>query len=268
MNIARRHFLPLFALSLLGASSRNNTTAQHFTQVALAPTTDDRMYELRIYTAHPAKLPNVLARFRDHTTKLFEKHGMKNIGYFTPLDSADGAGEKLVYVLEHASRSAAKASWSAFVADPEWKAVAKESEANGPIVAKIESVFMAATDFSPADFRSSNTNRVFELRSYTTPEGKLGDLDARFRDHTITFFTSHNMTSIAYWHPTDAEKGASNTLMYILAHPSRDAAKANWGAFRTDPAWIAARTASEANGLLTTAVKSVFLAPTDFSTLR
>ena len=268
MNIARRNFLPLFALSLLGVSSPNNSTAQRAQHVAAAPIADDHVYELRTYTAHPGKLPNVLARFRDHTTKLFEKHGMKNIGYFTPLDSVDGAGEKLVYVLEHASRDAAKASWSAFVADPEWKAVAKESEANGPIVAKIESVFMAATDFSPTAFKSSNANRVFELRSYTTVEGKLGDLDARFRDHTLKFFAQHNMTSVAYWHPTDANKGASNTLMYILAHPSRDAAKTNWAAFRTDPAWLVARAASETNGLLTTAVKSVFLAPTDFSALH
>lgn len=265
MNIARRHFLPLLALSLLGATSPRAASAPH---VATVPAMDNHVYELRIYTAHPGKLPNILARFRDHTTKLFEKHGMQNVGYFTPLDSADGAGETLVYVLEHASRDAAKASWSAFVADPDWKAVAKESEANGPIVAKIESVFMATTDFSPGAFASSSGNRVFELRTYTTPEGKLGDLDARFRDHTLKIFASHDMTSVAYWHPTDADKGAATTLIYILAHPSRDAAKAAWAAFRVDPVWVAARTASEKNGPIMTALKSVFLAPTDFSPLH
>ncbi len=267
MTLSRLHLLPLLALSLLGATACN-PHAMPTTARAAAPQSDTRVYELRTYTAHPGKLPNILARFRDHTTKLFEKHGIKNIAYFTPLDSADGATEKLVYVIEHASRDAAKASWSAFVADPEWQTVAKASEANGPIVAKIESVFMSRTDFSMDAFTSSGSRRVFELRTYSTPDGKLGELDARFRDHTIKIFANHSMTSVAYWHPTDLNKGATNTLIYILAHPSRDAAKANWGAFRLDATWIAARTASEKNGSLTTAVKSVFLTPTDFSPLH
>ncbi len=258
MTIARRHFLPLLALVLLGA------TPQRPVQ------TDARVYELRIYTAHPGKLPNIIARFRDHTTKLFEKHGMVNVGYFTPLDSADGAGEKLVYVLAHASREAARASWSAFVADPEWTAVAKASEANGPIVAKLESVFLSETDFSAAAFKPSKTPRVFELRTYTARDSLLPSLDGRFRDHTTALFAAHGMNNIAYWHPTDANKGAGRTLIYLLAHASREAATANWAAFRTDPTWVAARAASEkaAGGSLTTEVKSMFLAPTDFSTLR
>ena len=229
-----------------------------------------RVYELRIYTAHPGKLPNVLARFRDHTTKLFEKHGMVNIGYFTPLDAADGAGEKLVYVLEHASREAAKASWKAFGADPEWKAVAKASEVDGKIVAKVESTFLEATDFSPGAFKAAGAARVFELRTYTTPEGKVANIDARFRDHTRKLFENHGMVNIAYWHPVDAAQGAGRTLTYLIAHPSREAATANWAAFRADPVWVAAKAASEkaAGGSLTTEVKSVFLAPTDFSTLK
>ena len=267
MTLSRRHLVPLLALSLLGATACNSHATPNAARAA-ATLSDTRVYELRTYTAHAGKLPNVLARFRDHTTKLFEKHGMKNIGYFTPLDSADGAGEKLVYVIEHASRDAAKASWSAFVADPEWKTVAKESEANGPIVAKIESVFMSTTDFSMDAYKSSGSNRVFELRTYTTPDGKLGELDARFRVHTLKLFAQHQMTNVAYWHPTDMDKGAANTLIYILAHPSREAAKANWGRFRTDSTWIVARAASEKNGSLTTAVKSVFLTPTDFSPLH
>ncbi len=235
---------------------------------------DSVVYELRTYTAHAGKLPNVLARFRDHTTALFVKHGMSNVGYFVPLDSANGAGRTLVYVLRHNSRSAAAASWRAFVSDPAWKSVAAASERDGPIVAKIEAVFLAAADFSPQVFstaaRGASAGRVFELRRYSTPPNGLANLDARFRDHTLALFSKHGMTNVAYWHPTDSTSGAGSTLVYLLAHDSRERATASWASFRADSAWITARTASErqAGGSLTTSVTSVFLAPTDFSTLR
>jgi hypothetical protein len=258
MNISLLRTLSLLGLALLSAAPVH------------AAETGAHVYELRTYTALPGKLPNILARVRDHTTKLFEKHGMVNIGYFTPLDAADGAGQKLVYVLEHASREAAKNSWKAFSADPEWRAVAKASEVDGKIVAKVESVFLEATDFSPAAFKANDSTRVFELRTYTTPEGKVANIDARFRDHTTKLFEKNGIVNIAYWHPVDAAQGAGHTLIYLIAHQSREAAKANWAAFRADPAWVAVKAASEkaAGGSLTTEVKSVFLAPTDFSTLK
>lgn len=232
---------------------------------------DTRVYELRTYTAHPGKTANVLARFRDHTVKLFEKQGMVNLGYFVPLDAADGSADKLVYVLAHASRDAAKASWSAFSADPDWVAARKASELEGKIVAKAESIFMAPADYSPA-IKSSTAAapRVFELRTYTAAEGKLAALDARFREHTLKLFAKHGIVSLAYWHPTDAEKGAATTLIYLVSYPSRETAVASWAAFHADPEWIAAKAASEqkAGGSLTTSVKSVFLAPTDFSATK
>jgi hypothetical protein len=106
------------------------------------------VYEMRTYTAAEGKLDAVNARFRDHTLKLFEKHGMKNIGYWTPMEGPT-AGTTLVYILEHRSRDAAKQSWAAFSADPEWQKAKAASEVNGRIVAKAESVFMTATDYSP-----------------------------------------------------------------------------------------------------------------------
>lgn len=239
-----------------------------------APAPDTRVYELRTYVAHDGKLPNVLARFRDHTTALFTKHGMVNVGYFVPLDSADGAGSTLVYVVAHASRAAADASWKAFGADPAWKTVAQTSEAAGPIVKRIDRVFLSAANFSPAlasaSARAQGEPRTFELRTYTATDGRLSALDTRFRDHTLGLFARHGMTSIMYWHPMDDQPGAARTLTYLLAYPSRSAAVASWSAFRADPTWVAARTASEqaAGGSLTTSVKSVFLVPTDFSTLR
>jgi hypothetical protein len=107
-----------------------------------------RVFEIRTYTTHPGKLEALNARFRNHTLKLFEKHGMTNVGYWTPAD-APLAENTLIYVVAHKSRDAAKTSWDAFRADPDWIKARTESEAAGPIVTKIESVFMNATDYSP-----------------------------------------------------------------------------------------------------------------------
>ncbi len=104
------------------------------------------VYELRIYTTHPDKMPDLLARFKHHTCKLFERHGMENVGYWVPVEQKEG--DKLFYLLKHKSRAAAEASWKAFSEDAEWKKVKAESEANGPIVANVESRFLTATDFS------------------------------------------------------------------------------------------------------------------------
>ena len=234
---------------------------------------DSRAFELRIYTTNVGKLPDLLKRFREHTCALFEKHGMENIGYWVPIEEADGANNKLIYVIAHKSRETAKASWAAFGSDPDWKAAAKASEANGKILAeKPESIFMTATDYSNAiKTGAGDKERVFELRIYQTNEGKLDALHARFRDHTMKLFTKHGMTHIGYWVPTDAEKGAGNKLIYILAHPSKEAGIAAFTAFRADPDWIAAKAESEKNGPLTLAkdgVKSLYMKATDFSQIK
>lgn len=228
---------------------------------------DTRVFELRTYTATPGKLDAVLARFRDHTLMLFARHGMENIAYWVPVEAKDGAGEKLVYLLAHKSREAAKASWAAFGADPEWKAVRQASEANGKIVAKTESVFLAPTDFSPAFVAhvGAGAPRLFELRTYTAADGKLAALDARFRGGETALFAKSGMTGVAYFHPVDADKGAGHMLIYLLAHANREAATASWKKFREDPAWVALRSESEKDGKLTATTASQFLAPTDFS---
>ena len=107
---------------------------------------DSPVFELRVYTTHPGKMPDLLARFKNHTTKIFERHGMVNVGYWLPVEQK--GGDKLHYILKHKNRAAAEASWKAFVAAPEWIKVHAESEANGPIVAGIESTFLMPTDFS------------------------------------------------------------------------------------------------------------------------
>lgn len=109
---------------------------------------EQKVFELRTYTATPGNLDNLHARFRDHTTRIFNKHGMKVVGYWTPTDP-ELADDTLVYVLEHASQEAANASWRAFGQDPEWREVSDASNANGPILANVERLYMTATDYSP-----------------------------------------------------------------------------------------------------------------------
>jgi len=109
--------------------------------------------------------------------------------------------------------------------------------------------------------------RVFELRTYTPSGGRMEELKARFRDHTMHYFEKHGMTNIGYWTPTDA-RASQTTLIYLLAHSSREAAKQSMAAFSKDPGWVEARTASNKNGNIVAKFESVFLDPTDFSPLK
>jgi hypothetical protein len=109
--------------------------------------------------------------------------------------------------------------------------------------------------------------RVYELRTYTCFDGKLDALKARFRDHTIRIFKKHDMQSVGYWVPEDPER-SKNTLVYILVHPSREAADKNWAAFQADPEWKKVAAESEANGKIVQKVDRVFMDPTEFSQLK
>jgi hypothetical protein len=115
---------------------------------AADPAPPPRVFEIRTYYTFPGRLEALHKRFRDHTRKMFEKHGMTNVAYWTPQDSP-GKENTLIYVISHASREQAKANWAGFIADPEWKKIAEDSQRDGKIVEKIESVFVDATDYSP-----------------------------------------------------------------------------------------------------------------------
>jgi len=108
------------------------------------------------------------------------------------------------------------------------------------------------------------STRVYELRTYTTLPGRLPALNKRFADHTMKLFEKHGMKNEMYWIPTD-EKLRENTLIYVVSHASVDAAKKSWDAFRTDPDWIKARDASEADGKIIVKVESVYMTPTEYS---
>jgi hypothetical protein len=108
---------------------------------------------------------------------------------------------------------------------------------------------------------------VFELRTYTAPDGKLAELHARFRNHTTRLFEKHGMTNVAYWRPLDVPL-SQNTLVYLLAYPNREAATKSWEAFRNDPEWQKVNKESQANGVIVSKVESVFLEPADYSPLK
>ena len=127
---------------------------------------------------------------------------------------------------------------------------------------------LAASAITAAVPKASAAVRVFELRTYTAAPGKLDALNARFRDHTIALFKKHGMEVLGFWEPIDKEAGAGDKLIYLLAHPSREAAQANWKAFREDPEWVKVKAESEAGGVLPAKIESVYLAGTDYSPLK
>jgi hypothetical protein len=142
-----RFVVGLIALGLVlemftggGFMSENATAAEN--SAAQGP-----IFELRTYTTHEGRLPALEARFRDHTMDLFEKHGMRNVGYWIPVDKPN----TLIYIIAHPNQDAITTGWTAFGSDPEWQEVAKNSQKDGPILIKggITSQFMTATDFSP-----------------------------------------------------------------------------------------------------------------------
>jgi hypothetical protein len=136
----RKYWLILAAVLSVGA-------ALQWVRAADAPQ-PARVFEIRTYHTLPGRLDALHKRFREHTMKIFEKHGMTNVAYWTFQDSP-AKESTLIYVISHASREQAKKNWDEFRNDPEWKAVAAASEADGKIVEKVESVFVDATDYSP-----------------------------------------------------------------------------------------------------------------------
>ena len=140
----KRYTVAFLALAVFGLGyAAGQFTA--FESVARAQS--ERIFEMRTYTAHPGRLDALNARFRNHTTRIFEKHGMTNVGYWTPQE-APLSEDTLVYILAHDSREAGQASWDAFRADPEWARVAEESQRDGRIVQNVDVLWLEATDYS------------------------------------------------------------------------------------------------------------------------
>lgn len=224
-----------------------------------------RLFELRTYYAADGKLDALNARFRDHTTKLFEKHGITNIGYWVP---ADNKKNQLIYLIAFPNKEAHDKSWKEFAEDPDWKSAREASEVNGRLVDKVESLFLNATDYSARVKPSARKKeRLFELRTYKTFSDKLNDLHTRFHEHTIGIMKRYGAEVLGFWVPTDKEHGSENTLIYLLAHKSKEKAQEMAEKFPKDPEWLKAKR-SEKDGKLVEKVDSVFMTPVDYSAIK
>ena len=223
-------------------------------------------FELRTYHCNENKRPDLIRRFEDHTLRLLERHGITNVAYFIPSDPNNNS---LTFVLAYPDKASRDVRWNNFANDPEWKDAAKKSEANGKLVARVDQTFMNMVPELSSEIKKSKgkQERIFELRTYHCPPGKLENLKARFRDHTRKLFEKHGMTNVVYWH-TVPQDGSQPKLVYLLAHKNEEAAKASFDAFRKDPDWVKVRDASEVNGKIVEKVESVFLTPLDFSPLK
>jgi len=231
---------------------------------------DKRFFELRTYNAAPGKLDELHARFRDHTMKLFEKHGMSNLGYWVPSGHPTNSNptnsnpaNQLIYLLAYPSRDAREKSWKDFLADPAWQAAQKASEANGKLVAKVDSVYLNATDFTPAVGTSAaSAPRLFELHTFKSAPGRSNDLHARVSETYLPLFRRYGIGQMGYFAPADKDKGADDTLICILAHKDRESAFAVWKSIQQDPALAGAQGSGGASE------QSIYMVPTAYSPVK
>ena len=234
-----------------------------------------KLYELRFYTCNPGKLPDLHARFRDHTLKLFEKHGIENIIYWDVAEGteADGddASNMMIYIIAHKDESSRAASWEGFMNDPDWKSALQKSEENGKILAKPpRAILMHATDFSPGDeapnAASDQPPRLWELRQYNDGPERVPATAERFGWGEKELFTDAGMETISFWTADD-----QSAFIYLLAHKDREASKASWqkfmGSFRD---FMAKYREAHPNlpGGRGNGMEVRFLTPTDYSPRR
>ncbi len=229
-------------------------------------------YEWHMLVAAPGQLDAVHARLRDGVLPALGSHGLRCVGVFTPAgENPDG----VVHLVVAGGREGNDPSRGNLLAnDAEWQALLAGSDRKPALATQRSMQRLQMTAWSPRpDAGQQTTPRVFELRTYTCPDAaKREALLRRFESHTMKLFAKHGMTNVIYWTP-DGGPDADTKLVYLLAHDSTTAAKESFAAFREDPDWIAAKTASEtvAGGSLTTKEKGVvseFLSPAAYSPLQ
>ena len=237
-----------------------------FFLTAMGQKTDTRYFELRTYHCNENKRPDLIRRFQDHTLRLLERHGITNVAYFIPVAPSNNS---LTFILAYPDEASRDVRWNNFINDPEWKEAAKNSEANGKLVARVDQTFMHIAQELSSQIKKSKgkQHRIFELRTYHCLPGKLETLTTRFRDHTRKLFEKHGMTNVVYWF-TVPQDGSQPKLVYLLSHENEEAAKASFDAFRNDPEWMKVKEASEVTGKIVEKVESVYLTPLPFSPLK
>jgi hypothetical protein len=220
-------------------------------------------FEMRTYTVHEGKMPDLIQRFQNHTRTLFAKHGIESVAYFL---SEAQPEQQLTFILGYPSAAERDIRWGNFANDPEWKAVAKASEANGPIVQKVDQVFMVwAKGLNAA--KAPRPSGVFQLRTYHLLPGRLDAIQARFRDHTQALFEKQGLSNYPYWITVEKE-GVQSKLVYFIGHQNKEEFNAAFGRFVADPEWIKVRDASEVSGKIVEKIDSHFYTALPFSPMK
>jgi hypothetical protein len=220
-------------------------------------------FEMRTYTVHEGKMPDLIQRFQNHTRALFTKHGIENVAYFL---SEEQPEKQLTFILGYPSAAERDVRWGNFANDPEWKAVATASEANGKIVQKVDQVFMEwAKGLNAA--KAPRPSGIFQLRTYHLLPGRLDAIQARFRDHTQALFEKQGLSNYPYWITVEKD-GAQPKLVYLIGHLTKDEFNAAFGRFVADPEWIRVRDASEASGKIIEKIDAVFFTALPFSPMN
>ncbi len=220
-------------------------------------------FEMRTYTVHEGKMPDLIQRFQNHTRALFSKHGIENVAYFLSEEAPD---KQLTFILGYPSATERDIRWNNFANDPEWKAAAKASEANGPLVQKVDQVFMVLAD-GLNQRKQLASSGVFQFRTYHLFPGKLDAIQNRFRDHTQVLFENQGLVNYPYWLTVEKD-GSQAKLVYLIGHTTKEEYNAAFDRFRLDPAWIQVRDASEANGKIVDKIDAVFFTPLPFSPMK
>ncbi|MHA7130851.1 NIPSNAP family protein [Algoriphagus namhaensis] len=243
-----------FLLCLVMAPNGFAQDAQGFTS---------KYFEIRKYHAHEGKLDELIARFENHTFGIFERLGMENIAYFLPVNNDENT---LTYILGYPDKASRNRLWEKFVNDPEWQEVYRKSTENGALVKSVEETFMV---LAPGlnTYPKPLPSEAIQLRVYTCSDGKLFDLQRRFKDHTQALFDKQDFRNYLYW-VTDEPAGEQSKLIYLLGHRNEAVFNTAFQAFLKDPEWIKAKEASEMNGKLVEKVDATMFKTLPFSPLR
>ena len=214
------------------------------------------LFEYRVYTAVPGKLPALNDRFANHTIGFFKQYGVGMMGFWT---DDIGVSNQLTYITTFNTMADRETKWAEFGSDTKRQQVFAETEVNGPLVAVVENTFMRLTPYSPSPQLSS---KVQELRVYDTLPGRLPALHDRFANHTMALFERHGIQNVAYW---TEDVGTNNRLVYMLGYESLSDREKSWASFGADPDWKKAREASETNGSIVRKSRHRIMRLTDYS---
>jgi len=253
------------------------------------------IYELRSYVVEPGRQADTLKLISEHGIPFMSKHGIELVGVWTPLDAKD---ERVFTMVLHKDKATGSAAWATFQNDTGWKEAIQKSIVDGKKPVKsFEPTFLSVNDYSPSLDVKQLGNRVFELRTYVATKGNLAALNNRFKEHTLKLFGKYGMTNVVYYSVLAGETqtaakmlealspigdataeidsnlpATGNSLVYFLAHQTRDGAKDSFKKFGADEDWKKALKGSEAaaGGPLTVSkgVKSLFLTPAAFSPIK